>query len=159
MNEKEAKDQREAGASQILEQARLRSILDRDPAVKAGVNMVENAIHALDALQAELLPQQEKNLEVPDAAQRTLKTQTQLAIAIDTVNKAMQHCKDQEVIQLGLGVQSVGVQYFQGIFFSIHYSRVVYSHQGDRTFQRLLDTAYKLFERSRQQKVGVVHPT
>jgi len=141
-----------------LDQARLRSILERDPAVKAGVNMVEDAIGAIDTLQAEILPQQQKGLEVPNSAQRTLAAQRQLARAIDTINKAMQSCTDKEVVQLGMSIQNVGVQYFQGIFFSIHYSRVVFVHQGDRTFQRLLDGGYKMFERTRQRKVGVVTP-
>lgn len=151
-------DEANPEADAILEQARLRAILERDPAVKAGVNMIEDAVGAIDALRDEILPQQAKGLEVPDAQKRTLAVQQQLARAIDTINKAMQGCDDDEAVQIAMSVQSVGVQYFQGIFFSIHWSRVVYAHDGDRTFQRLLDGAYKLLERTRQRKAGVIQP-
>lgn len=133
-------------------------ILARDPKVDTAAKNLDRCIDEFIELQQEILPQQEKGLVIPNVEERIFSSQSKLADCIDALVSAMKECEDMEVIQVAMGVHSVGVQYFQGVFFGIHYSRMAIAKKGDRIFARLLHSAYAQLNKTRQQKSGLVIP-
>jgi hypothetical protein len=119
--------------------AAARATLAQDPALEAATNELEKCILKFDELQREILPKQQKGIIIPNVEELIYATQKNLAEAIDGVVVAMRNSDNQDAVAVAMTVHTIGVQYFQGVFFGICYTEIMTSYEGDRPFQRLLN--------------------
>ncbi len=132
----------------------VREILEREPAIAMAVTSLEEAIEALDQIQQEVLPQQEKGLQIPNLEHKLHTAQTKIATALDTLVASARTCEDPEIMGIAMGFNQAGVAYMQGILYGVHYSRMMVAHHGNRTNERLLHEAYALLQRAQQRKTS-----
>lgn len=141
------------------QEARARSILAQDPELEAATNKLEECIDKFEELNEEILPAQAKGIIIPNAEKRIYSAQSNLAEALDKLILALKNSDNQDAIGVAMQMHSIGVQYFQGVYFGIQYSAIQVKCQGDRPFQRLLHQAYKMMERAQQSPIAASTPS
>lgn len=132
--------------------------LSKDPDLLKAANALQSAVNAIDELNNEMLPMQQKGMVIPNLEQRVHAAQQALARNIDELIIAMRKSNAPDAVQVAMQVHSLGVSYFQGVFFGVHYARTNLVAQGDRTFQRMFHQAYQLLQRTQSQQSNLVLP-
>ena len=135
-------------------EAKAREVLAEDSELEAAANHLEECIDKFEELNEEILPAQSKGIIIPNAEQRIYTAQSRLAEGLDKLTAAMKASDNRGAIGVAMQMHSIGVQYFQGIYFGIQYSAIQLKCQGDRPFQRLLHQGYKMVERAQQSAVA-----
>lgn len=131
-----------------LTEEQVNKILEQEPEVFRASLRLNKAIDEYLQTQQFIITQREKGLVVPNLEQRTHTAQRNLAMTIDQLTVALEGAENIQVKQIAIGVLQHGLMYFQGIFTSIHYTRMLMQQDSSRPYERLLHEAYALMERA-----------